>query len=168
LKFFRQTALLLPSAFLLGVLLFLLTHGHDDPAFASYPFFDQWRGSRGPASPDVRFLEQALLFFLPAYAAALLFVLGISLGERALFGSRRDRPRSGYGRAFALAFAVCFLAGTAMALFGAERLAKRVAPDTLVAPVIVAAAPFAGAAAALLPAALLAMPIALVRRRSPA
>ena len=33
--FLRQIALLLPSAFLVGVLLFLLTHGRGDPGFGT-------------------------------------------------------------------------------------------------------------------------------------
>ncbi|HJW13142.1 MAG TPA: hypothetical protein VJ776_00520 [Thermoanaerobaculia bacterium] len=167
--FFRQAALLLPSAFLLGVLLFLLTHGHGDPGFGNYPFFEEWRGGRlASASPEVRFIEQSLLFFLPVYAVVLLFILGVSLGERAMFGRRKAESRSGYARAFAAVFVLLFLAGSAVAVFLGERLAGRVAPGALVAPALMAFAPFAGAAAALLPAAVLAVPLALARKRSAA
>jgi hypothetical protein len=165
--FLRQAALLLPSAFLFGVLLFLLTHGRQDPGFGTYPFFEQVQDSRvAKASPEVRFLEQSLLFFLPAYAAILLFILGVSLAERALFGPRRKKEGSRFGYVFGAVFTVLFLLATGVAVFAGERLASRLAPGALVAPLLVAFAPFAGAAAAALPAAVLAVPISLARRRS--
>ena len=163
----RQAALLLPSAFLLGVLLFLLTHGHQDPGFGTYPFFENVQGGRmAKGSPEIRFLEQSLLFFLPAYFAALLFILGVSIAERAVFGARRKTSRSGFGFAFGAIFTILFLIATGVAVFQGERMAARVAPGALVAPLLVAFAPFAGAAAAALPAAVLAVPIALARRRT--
>ena len=167
--FLRQAALLLPSAFLLAVLLFLVTHGHQDPGFGTYPFFEQLRGSSSvPASPEIRFIEQSVLFFVPAYAAVLLFILGVSVGERAIFGKGRSEPRgaSSYGRAFGGIFAVLFLAASGIAVFQGERLAARIAPGALVAPLLVAFAPFAGAVAAALPAAVLALPLSLARRRT--
>src|SRR5262249_47793568 len=67
-KFLRQAALLLPSAFLLNVLIFLLTHGRQDPGFGTFPFFQEWFGDAAAARPpETRFVEQALVFFLPAY-----------------------------------------------------------------------------------------------------
>ncbi len=166
--FLRQAALLLPSAFLLGVLLFLLTHAHNDPGFGSYPFIEQWAGGRFSAvSPEVRFVGQALLFFLPAYAVALLFILGVVLAERALFGSRGEGGRrSGYGRAFGPAFALLFLAASALVVFEGERIAGRLAPGALVAPVLVGLAPFLAAAVAVVPAAILAAPLAAARKRT--
>lgn len=164
--FLRQSALLLPSAFLLGVLLFLLTHAHNDPGFGNYPFFDQWAGGRFvSASPELRLLLQSLLFFLPAYTVALLFLFGIVLAEAALFGRREARRASGYARAFGPAFATLFLVASAAVVFEGERAAVRLAPGALVAPVLLGFAPFAGAALAAIPAALLAAPIAAARRR---
>ena len=167
--FLRQSALLLPSAFLLGVLLFLLTHPHNDPGFGNYPFFDQWAGSRvAAASPELRFLLQSLLFFLPGYAVSLVFLFGIVIAEAALFGRREARPRSSYARAFGASFAVLFLIASAAIVFEGERAAVRLAPGALVAPVLVGLAPFAAAALAALPAALLAAPIAAAQRRNAA
>jgi hypothetical protein len=167
--FFRQAALLLPSAFLLGVLLFLLTHARNDPSFGTYPFFDQWSSGRvAAASPEVRFVEQSLLFFLPSYAVALLFILGVSLAEKALFGRRETGRRSGYGRMFGPAFALLFLAASALVVFEGERVAGRLAPGALVAPILVGLAPFLAAAIAVVPAALLAVPLAAVWKRSEA
>ena len=165
--FLRQSALLLPSAFLLGVLLFLLTHAHNDPGFGNYPFFDQWAGGRfASASPELRFLLQSLLFFLPAYTVALLFLLGIVLAERALFGRREPRRASGYARVFGPAFASLFIIASGAVVFEGERAAGRLAPGALVAPVLVGFAPFAAAALAAIPAALLAAPFAAARRRN--
>ncbi len=168
-SFLRQSALLLPSAFLLGVLLFLLTHAHNDPGFGNYPFFEQWSGGRfATASPEVRLVEQSLLFFLPAYAVSLLFILGVALAERALFGPRETGRRSGYGRMFGPTFALLFLAASALVVFEGERVAGRVAPGALVAPLLVGLAPFLAAAIAVVPAAALAAPLAAARKRSEA
>ena len=165
--FLRQAALLLPSAFLLGVLLFLLTHARNDPGFGSYPFFEQLSGGRfAGASPEVRFVEQSLLFFLPAYVVALLFILGVALAERALFGPRDVGRRSSYGRMFGPTFALLFLAASALSVFAGERAAGRLAPGALVAPVLAALAPFFAAVIAVVPAALLAAPLAVLRKRS--
>jgi hypothetical protein len=163
--FFRHAALLLPSGFLLAVLLFLLTHGHQDPGFGTYPFFEQWGGGTLIAAmPEGRFVEQALLFFLPAYLLTLLLVLFVAMAENGVFGQRPERPDSGYRRAFRLLFAVLFLAGSGALVFVGERTADRVAPGALVAPILVAVAPWAAAAVALPPAALLALPLAALRR----
>jgi hypothetical protein len=160
-KFLRQTALLLPSAFLLNVLVFLLTHGRDDPGFGSYPFFQSWAGEAVP-SPESRFFEQSLLFFAPAYLLALLFVLGITVAERAFFGAPKKREPSRYGRAFATAFPALFLAASVTLMLVAERVALRQAPGSLVAPVLAAGAPFAAGGVALLPAAVAAAPLAFL------
>ena len=167
-RFLRQAALLLPSAFLLDVLIFLLTHGRQDPGFGTYPFFQEWFGDAAAARPpEARFVQQALVFFLPAYVLALLFVLAIGLAERALFGARpKKRAGSGFGSAFVAVYPVLFLAATGAVMWFGERVAQVQAPGTLVAPLLAAAAPFAGAAVAVAPAALLAGPVALARKAS--
>ena len=164
-KFLRQAALLLPSAFLLGVLLFLLTHGRKDPGYGAYPFFQEWAaGGAFASSPEARFLGQALVFFLPAYAVTLLFLLAIALGERALFGPRKTRKPGLFGRAFGSTYPVVFLLASVVAMWIGERLALRQAPGALVAPLVAAVAPFAGAALAAVPALLLAGPVALIQK----
>jgi hypothetical protein len=163
--FFRQAALLLPSAFLLGVLLFLLAHGRQDPGFGAYPFFEQWAGGRFVASgPEARFVEQAALFFAPAYLVTLLFALFIAVAETGLFGPRPKARRSAYRRALGPTFAVLFLVATAVLVVVGERAAEAVAPGALVAPVLVAAAPFGAAVVAFPLAVLLAAPLALLMR----
>lgn len=168
-RFLRQAALLLPSAFLLDVLVFLLTHGRQDPGFGTYPFFLEWMGDAvASTAPELRFLEQALVFFLPAYVMSLLFIVSIAVAERALFGARKARKGGGFSRAFATTYPAFFLVGSAIVMWVAERAALRQAPGALVAPLIAAAAPFAAAALALVPAAALAGPVALLAKVSPA
>ncbi len=160
-RFLRQAALLLPSAFLLVVLIFLLTHGRKDPGFGTYPFFQQWAGERvESAAPEARFLEQALVFFVPSYVMALLFIVSVAAAERAVFGRRKPRG-SAYGRAFSVSFPVLFLVASVVFMWYAERVSLRQAPGTLVAPLLAALAPFAGAAISVIPAAILAGPVAL-------
>lgn len=163
--FFRQAALLLPSAFLLAVLLFLLTHGRSDPGFGVYPFFEAWVGSALAVTfPEGRFVEQALLFFLPLYVITLLFLLCIGVAEAALFGPRPKGPRSGYGQALGKVFVLVYLPATLVLMVVGDRLAGLYAPGALVAPLLAALAPFLAAPAALLPAALIAVPVAVVRK----
>lgn len=165
-RFLRQAALLLPSAFLLNVLMFLLTHGRKDPGFGTYPFFQEWVGEAAVAAPEVRFLQQALVFFVPAYLATLLFILTVALAERVLFGPLSKRRASGYGRAFAASYPALLLVASGALMWFGEKAALRQAPGTLIAPLLAAAAPFAAAAAAVLPAAVLAGPLALLARVS--
>ena len=164
--FLRQIALLLPSAFLLGALLFLLTHGRGDAGFGVYPALESWGGGTLAGwTPELRFLAQAAIFFLPPYLLALLLVLGVSLGERGALGAREEeKPRSAFSRSFAAVFSPLFLLATAALVFFGERAATRAAPGALIAPVLVALAPFAGGAAALGPAAVLALPLAAIKR----
>ena len=162
-RFLRQAALLLPSAFLLDVLIFLLTHGRKDPGFGTYPFFQEWVGEGSVAAPEVRFLQQALVFFVPAYLATLLFILSVAVAERVLFGTRSKRP-SRYGRAFAAAFPALFLVASGLLMWFGEKAALRQAPGTLIAPLLAAAVPFAAAGAAVLPAAVVAGPLALLAK----
>ena len=102
-------------------------------------------GRRRLARPESRFLEQALVFFVPAYAVTLLFILGVALGGA---GALRAAPPPGavaYGRAFGAAFPVLFFVASVVLMWAAEREALKQAPGSLVAPLLAAAAPFAAA-----------------------
>jgi hypothetical protein len=163
--FFRQIAFLLPSAFLLGVLLFLVTHGRNDPGFGTYPFFQEWAGESLLASTaEARFVEQSALFFVPVYLLALLFVLCVTVAESALFGRRAERRTPSYRRSFAAVFSVLFLLTSGALVVAGDRLAARYTPGAIVAPLLVAFAPFGAAALAVAPAAILAVPLAALRR----
>lgn len=163
-KFLRQAALLLPSAFLVNVLIFLLTHGRQDPGFGIFPFFQEWFGDAAAARPpETRFVQQALAFFVPLYLLSLLFLFAIALAERVLFGKRPSRKGSAFGSAFAAVYPVLFLVASGVVMWIAERVALKQAPGTLIAPLLAAVAPFGGAAVALIPAAVLAGPMAIFR-----
>ncbi|HEX9148622.1 MAG TPA: hypothetical protein VF958_05605 [Thermoanaerobaculia bacterium] len=162
-RFFRHSALLLPSAFLLGVLLFLLTHGREDPGFAAYPFFEEW-GASSSQTPEFRFLEQSLVFFAPVYLIMLLFVLLLAVAENALYGPRRPVARSIYDRAFRKIFPALYMITVAAIVLAGDRLARAYAPGALVGPVLVALTPFAAALFALVPALLFAAPAAVLMR----
>lgn len=163
--FLRQIALLLPSAFLLAALCFLLTHGRADPGFGTYPFFEQLAGpGAAKATPEVRFLAQAAILFAPAYATTLLFVWAVSLAEIGVFGRTGGGPPSAYRRSFAIAFPLLFLAGSGALLLWTDRAASRRAPGALLAPALTAVVPFVAGALAVAPAALLALPLAIWRK----
>lgn len=163
--FLRQSALLLPSAFLLSMLLFLLTHPKNDPGFGTYPFFQERAGAWvSTAAPEVAFAAQATVFFVPAYAVTLLFVCAIVLAERAAFGTKRAARSRGFGRAFAPIFNVLFLVASGVLVFVGDRLARKYVAGALVAPLLVALTPFGAAALAAAPAAVLALPVAFFRR----
>ena len=163
--FFRQLVLLLPSAFLLGVLLFLLTHGHGDPGFAPYPFLEQRFGvSTASWTPEIRFLAQSGILFAPSYALTLLFVAGVAAAERAVFPAGSHPAPSAYRRAFAATFSVLFLVASGVLVLWADRALARSAPGAPLAPVVSAVAPFAAGAVALVPAAVLAFPAAALQR----
>jgi len=167
--FLRQAALLLPSAFLIAVLFFLLTHGRQDPGFGSYAFLQEWsEGQVIAKSPEGRFVEQAGVFFLPAYVTTLLLVLFVLLAERGLLGPPPKPRDTVYRRTFSGTFAVLFLAATAPLVFLGEKVVGRLAPGALVAPILVALAPFAAAIVTVLPAAILAGPLAWLSRMKPA
>lgn len=163
--FLRQAALLLPSAFLLALLLFLLTHPKTDPGFGTYPFFEERAGAwAASAAPEVRFTAQALVFFFPVYFLTLLFILSVALAERAAFGPRPAGTGGEFGQSFAPIYNVLFLVTSGLLVFAGDRLARKYVAGALVAPVLVALAPFGAAAAAVLPAALLALPWSRIRR----
>lgn len=167
--FLRQAALLLPSAFLLAVLFFLLTHGRQDPGFGSYAFLQEWsEGNMVAKSPEGRFVEQAAVFFLPAYVTTLLLALFVLLAERGLFGPPPKTRDTAYRRTFSGTFAVLFLTATLPLVFFGEKVVARLAPGALMAPILVALAPFGAALVALIPAAILAAPLAWLSRMKPA
>jgi hypothetical protein len=157
--------LLLPSAFLLSLLLFLLTHPKNDPGYGTYPFFQERAGAwASTAAPEVRFAAQASIFFVPAYAVALLFVCSIVLAERAAFGPKPAGRPGAFSRSFAPIFNVLFLVASGVLVFVGDGLARKHVAGALVAPVLVAFAPFGAAALAAAPAAVLALPVAFLRR----
>ncbi len=159
--FLRNCALLLPAAYLLAALSFLLVHGRQDAVLAVYPFLGDWVGwSRLPDSPQSRFLLQTTLLFLVPYLLwNSLLVLVIS-AEWGLWGRRERRPAGMFRRLFSAIYVALFLLLSAAIGASTEALRRRLPADVHAGPAAVAAAPFVAAAAAFLPALLAALPVA--------
>ena len=69
-----------------------------------------------------------------------------------------------FKKSFGPVYNVLYLAASGVLVFVADRLASKHIPGVLVAPLLVAGAPFAAAGLAVVPAAVLAAPLALFRR----
>ena len=159
--FFRNCALLLPAAYVLAALCFLLTHGRQDPALSVYPFLGDWVGSsRLPESPQIRFLLQTALLFLVPYLLWLSLVLLVVLAERGLWGVRARASAGLFRRVFTGLFVTLFLILSGLVGAAADALKRRLPADVHAGPAAVAVAPFAAAALAFLPALIAAMPVA--------
>lgn len=113
------------------------------------------------SGPEGRFVEQTVLFFLPVYLVTLLFILFVAAAEAGVFGPRQATRRSAYRRALGPTFTAVFFAVAVVLVVIGERVAARVAPGALVAPVLVAGVPFAATVAAFPLAVLIAAPVAL-------
>jgi hypothetical protein len=165
--FLRNCALLLPAGFLVAAFVFLLGHGPQDPALAVFPFVGEWIGAdRLPKSPEVSFLFQSAMLFLPPYVLWLVLVLLVVAAERALLG-RTDRVPGVLHRTFSRAcvfflFLLCAIAGA-----GSGAVKRRLKTEGPVGVGVVAAAPFVAGLAAPIPAILVSLPLAgLLRMRS--
>lgn len=136
---------------------YLLTHGAQDPALAVYPFFSDWFGARNlPASSRFGFLLQAAVLFLIPYLLWLSFVLLVVLAERAFFGPKPKLAKS--RRPFRrLNIACLFVLSTAVGASSGS-ITRKLGGDVQVGPLLVAAAPFAAALLAPIPALLILIP----------
>jgi hypothetical protein len=165
--FLRNCALLLPAGFLVAAFVFLLGHGPQDPALAVFPFVGEWIGAdRLPKSPELSFLFQSGMVFLPGYVLWLLLVLLVVLAERALFGPPERSPGLLH-RTFSRAcvfflFVLCGVAGAATGV-----VKRRLKTEGPVGVAVVAAAPFVAGLAAPIPAIALALPLAGFLRMRP-
>ncbi|MGH9442612.1 MAG: hypothetical protein ACRD16_10100 [Thermoanaerobaculia bacterium] len=166
-KFFRACSWILPSAFLVALLAFLLTHGPDDPALAVYPFFRDWIGPEHlPRSAEVGFFLESTVLFLFPYAFWLAFLLLVGLAERAVFGRSAAGEAGPFRATFSRLYVALLLVGAGVLGASTGLLRRKLGGDTQVGAVAVAAAPFASSAAMVVPAFVLAIPVAgLLRMR---
>jgi hypothetical protein len=161
LSLFRNSVLVLPTSFLLGALIFILTHGRNQPGYEAFPFLRDLLGpSRIPSTPELRFLVQAGLVFLPAYLFVLVILLLTAAAERAIFGPAPARGAGLYGRALAPTYLVFYFLATVVIVLGTGSVRRVIGSDFPVAPAVVAAAPFLAAFAALPAAAIAALIVA--------
>jgi len=165
--FLRNCALLLPAGFLVAAFVFLLGHGPRDPALAVFPFVGEWIGAdRLAKSPELSFLFQSSMLFLPAYVLWLLLVLLVVLAERALFGPTERAPGLLH-RTFSRScvFFLFVLCGAAGATSGAVK--RKLKTEGPVGVAVVAASPFLAGLVAPIPAIALSLPLAGFLRMRP-
>ena len=159
-KFFRACSWILPSAFVVAALTFLLTHGPADPALTVYPFFRDWIGpERLPRSAEVGFVLESSVLFLFPYGFLLAFILLVSVAENAVFGKPAARVPGPFSATFARLYVVLLVAGSGFLGASTGLLRKKLGGDTQVGAIAVAAAPFLSGLLAAGPAFLLAAPV---------
>lgn len=167
----RAFLLVLPAAFLLALVSFLVAHPGAATSFVAYPFLADSIGSWVGRRPILRFVLASAAFFVPPYLVSglLLFVAdaGVSAaaplwanGKKARAASAVPPPESRW-----TFLAVSLLSAVALGL-----LLHRVAhggdlPGGVnVAPLLVVLAAFAAVGAGLLAGGLVAVPRAVARR----
>ena len=165
----RGFVVIVPLAFLAGLTTYLWTHGRAVEAFTPYPFLVDALGPALVKRPVERFAVIAgVLFLLPYVVTSLLLFLadaGTELavrlwgGER---GSRPARPRT-LPPESAWTFGVAAICASVLAARSLDRVARggELPGGVNIAPVLVAAIPFAAAALALVLAALVSVPRAV-------
>jgi hypothetical protein len=161
LSLFRNSVLVLPTSFLLGALVFILTHGRSQPGYEVFPFLRDLLGQgRIPSTPELRFLMQGALVFCPAYLFVLLILLLTAVAESVIFGPAPRKKPGLYARAFPTTYLVLYFLATVVIVLGTGAVRRVIGSDFPVAPVVVAAAPFLAALAALPAAAFAALLVA--------
>ncbi len=167
----RAFLLVLPAAFLLVLLAYLIAHPGAATSFVAYPFLADSIGSWVGRRPLLRFILASAAFFVPPYLVAglLLFVAdaGVSAaaplwakGKRARPASAAPPPESRW----------TFLGVSLVSAVAFGLLLHRVAHGgdlsggVNVAPVLVVVAAFAAIGAGLLAGGVVAVPRAVARR----
>jgi hypothetical protein len=166
----RAFLLVLPGAFLLVLLAYLVAHPGAAEAFVAYPFLAESLGAWVSKRPVIRFVLTSVVLFVPPYLVTglLLFVADAGVSAAApLWGKARvKRPASGPPPESRWGFVGVSLA--AAAAFGV--LLHRVAhggelPGGVnVSPLFVVIAAFGAVAFGLAAAGLVALPRAVARR----
>jgi hypothetical protein len=165
----RAFLLVLPAAFLLVLVAFLVTHPNAPESFVAYPFLAESLGAALSKRPLIRFVMASAAFFVPPYLVTglLLFIADAGISAAVPLWSARRRtttevppPESRW--AFLLVSLAAALA------FGV--LLHRVAhggdlPGGVnVSPLFVVLAAFAAVGAGLFAGGLVALPRAVARR----
>jgi hypothetical protein len=166
----RAFLLVLPAAFLLVLLAYLVAHPGAAEAFVAYPFLAESLGAWVSKRPVIRFVLTSVVFFVPLYLVTglLLFVADAGVSAAApLWGKGKlKRPATGPPPESRWGFVVVSL--TAAVAFGV--LLHRVAhggelPGGVnVSPLFVVIAAFGAVALGLAAAGLAALPRAVARR----
>ena len=162
----RGFVVIVPLAFVAALATYLVTHGRGAEAFTPYPFLADALGPELLKRPVQRCAVVAtVLFLLPYVVTSVLLVLADAGMELAARLWRRDREgRAGRSRPLAPESAWTFVAAaiglSALAAASLDKVARggELPGGVNISPVLVAAVPFAGAAVALVLAALVSVP----------
>lgn len=168
----RAFLLVLPGAFLLVLLAYLVAHPSAADAFVSYPFLADALGAWVKRRPIVRFVLASTAFFVPPYlvSGVLLFIAdaGVSAAAPLWAKGKRRRPRAPAEAPPESRWAFVGVSLASAAVLGV--LLHRVAhggdlPGGVnVSPLFVVIASFVAVGAGLFAGGLAALPRAVVRR----
>lgn len=169
----RGFLLVAPVAFLAALVVFLLTHPGAAPSFTPYPFLVEALGPSLVRRPVSRFAVTAAVFFLLPYLVTALLLTLADLGSAAAarLWSGRPASRARPDGAPPESRAVFFGGTVLLAAFGGGLLHRVAHGGALpggvnVAPLFVAAVPFASVGIALALAAAAALPRSIARALS--
>src|SRR5438105_617961 len=144
----RGFLLAAPPAFALSLACFLLSHAHAAEAFVPYPFLAEAMGQTLTKRPVARFTISAVFFFLLPYLVTGLLLFFADLGVSAaspLWSRKRRRPGAAAPPESRVAFAILLVASSVFAGGSLHRVAHggELPGGVNVAPIFVAAVPFA-------------------------
>ena len=167
----RAFLLVLPAAFLLVLLAFLIFHPGAAASFVAYPFLAESIGPWVGRRPVIRFVLTAAAFFVPPYLVAglLLFVADAGISAAAPLWSKGKRARpSGGGPPPESRWTFVGVSLLSAIAFGVllHRVAHggELSVGVNIAPLLVVLASFAAVGAGLLSGGLVALPRAVARR----
>jgi hypothetical protein len=168
----RAFLLVLPAAFLLVLIAYLVTHPGGAEAFVAYPFLAESLGTALAKRPILRFVMAALAFFVPPYLVTglLLFFADAGVSAAAPLWSKARGKRAGAVGELPPEVRWAFLGASLASAITLGISLHRVAhggdlPGGVnVTPLFVVVAAFGAAGAGLLVAGLASLPRAVARR----
>lgn len=167
----RGFLLVAPPAFALTLISFLLSHARAAEAFVPFPFLAEAMGQTLTKKPVARFTMTALFFFLLPYLVTglLLFFADLGVSAAAPLWSKGKRRRAATPMPVESRFAFVLILVFTSVLVGASlhKIAHggELPGGVNVAPLFVAAVPFAAVLLATFVAGVVALPRALLARR---
>jgi hypothetical protein len=165
----RAFLLVLPAAFLLVLLAYLVAHPNAAESFVAYPFLAESLGATLTKRPLIRFVMASAAFFVPPYLVTglLLFIADAGVSAAApLWSARRRRVSGDPPPESRWAFLGVSLAGALVSGVLLHRVAHGgdLPGGVNVSPLFIVLAAFAAVGAGLLAGGLVALPRAVARR----
>lgn len=158
-----------PPAFVVTLIAFLATHPHAPDSYSVYPFLSETFGQSLLRRPVARFAVTSGVFFVLPYlvTGVLLFLADLGIAAAAgLWSGKKPPRRTVLFPESRISFLLVLLAVSVGVGLSLHRIAHggELPGGVNVAPLFVAAAPFAAVVAALAVASVVSVPRALVRR----